>query len=508
MLEILKRHGATHFANIRYGYALFAAILLHIAVLTVSKNAYLSKWLKTGRSTSSKRQYTILSNNYLVLSYYLVVLTALMFVNFHKSLIGVFIKRFGRFAFILLSVNIFLSLKPNPLPNIYYLQLMFLHKWISRIIILWSFFHSIGFVWKWSVEKRLYKVFATLNLCGLIGFIAFIVILIVTLKPIRTRFYKFFFTTHLILSWLVSVLIIFHARPNVNGYAFIVLVLFITQIITKFLKSKNINLTIKNSANSNLLIVSVPNIYLGDFLPGSHIRLNYSKFNVLNYLLPSHPFTIASKPMDSTIKLVVKNSQNLNLSVENTYSIFGPFTSLSKNFFKTVENVILVSGGSGISYTLGLYQQLLENPSIKIKLIWILRNKSDLWILNEFNVKKIDIYLTTNESLNTSDIFNEGEQLLNDENDFHHDDENYDFENDDDFELENLDPFNDQEETSDKKHVIKFGRPNLALYSNFINKFDKANNWIISCGTKSLNNDCKKLANDLKVQFHSEQYAL
>lgn len=492
IIDVVKRHGNTHFANVKIGHFFFFLTLCNVFGIYLFHKIYLSRWLKSGRSTTSRR--LVSTPNFVKLAIWCVVILGLSFYKFKAAHLNVFMKRLGRFAYLLLPLDIFFAFKPNPLPNVYYLEFIFLHKWISRLIVLMSFIHGLMFTIRWAQGHEFFKFFRLLNFLGVIAFLGFFVITIVSLKPLRRRFYKVFFTTHLILAWISPILIQFHARPGVTIYTFIIVILFIAQIITKIWKSENTKIEIKTSAGSYLQLITIPNNF-GYFLPAAHLRIsNYSKQNILTYILPTHPFTISSLPGESSVKLIVKKT-SLTLTSNTQYSISEPYPSLHSNFFKTAENVLLVAGGSGISYALGLYQSLASNNFTNMTLIWILRSKSDLWILDHFPIRKIDIYITS-EAQKTDDDYAEAEQLLDDLGN-------------DELELQDIDPFNDSNEADNVPiKTMKFGRPNLNLYAGCVNQFDKANNWVISCGTRSLNKDCSEWASSLKVRFHSEIYEL
>ncbi|CCH46342.1 putative membrane protein [Wickerhamomyces ciferrii] len=507
-VDLIKRHGSTHFANVPIGHFLFFLTIINVIGIYSFQKFYLHKWSRSGRSTTSRA--LVSTPEWWKLIIWNIIIIGLSFYKFKLSLLSVFIKRLGRFAYLLLPLDIFFAFKPNPLPNIYYLEYVFLHKWLSRVIVLLSVVHGIMFTVKWAVEHEFFKFFRLLNFLGVIAVIGWLMITIISLKPIRHRFYKAFFTTHLILAWISPFLLQFHARPGVTFYSFIIVILFIAQVITKIWKSKDEKLDIETSKGSDLIIIKFPNSF-GDYLPSSHIRISeFQKINPLTYLLPTHPFTIASSPTDSTIKLIVKKT-NFEIKPRFDYSISGPFPSLHSNFFKTAENVVLVAGGSGISYALGIYQNLQINNFTRVHLIWVLRNKADLWILNHFNVKKIDIFITSDISKTDADN-EEGDNLLQ----LNDDDVDIDTDTDFDIELEDFgnDPFADfnsigrSQRRDQLQKTIKYGRPNLRNYTNYIDQYVKANNWVISCGTKSLNNDCSKWAKFLEVKHHSEVYEL
>lgn len=498
LLDVVKRHGNHHYINVKYGYILLLLIFAHIFYMYISRKIYLKKWITSGRATSFKRLVSI--RDYWFLLLWCVVLVGLAFVHFEASEINAFVKRLGRFSYVLVPFDIFLSLKPNPLPNIYYMELIYLHKWISRLIVLLAFIHSLGFIIIWSVKGEFLKIFRILNFLGVISMFAFIISTIVSFKFIRRRFYRTFFTTHLVIAWIIVFLLQFHARPGVTLYTLINLSLIALQILTKFFKSTNIPIEVISHHNSDLKIVQFDNIWYKNFVPASHLRLSYSKKNPLNYLLPSHPYTIASRSDEAKIKLIIKENSK-SFKSGQIFSIFGPFPTIYNNFFPTVDKAVLIAGGSGISFALGIYEELIRNSSINVTLIWIIRNQKDLWILNYFTISKIDIYLTQSKETTDDGEFEEIEQLL---------DNDTDYDDRDSFELNELDPFDDDNEINHRKAnvQIKYGRPDLRSYSGKFDEYDNANNWVISCGTSSLNKSCKNWADSLKVRFHSESFDL
>ncbi|ODV70633.1 ferric reductase family protein CYBJADRAFT_167474 [Cyberlindnera jadinii NRRL Y-1542] len=493
MFDVIKRHGSHHFVNVKYGYIVLFAGAIYLACLFVSNKLFILNW-NTIRTSKVMRRVLDSHHNVLTLFLWTGFLMILAFWHFDSDSINVYIKRFGRLCYALVPLDIFLSLKPSPIPDVYYLELIFLHKWFSRLIVTIATVHSIGFIAVWISKGTMLKFFKPLNFLGFIALLCFLAITVVSLKPLRRRFYKLFFTGHVVLAWACVALMQWHARPGVSLYTLLNISLIILQIATKFYKSSDVILEKKTNAGSTLDLITFNNNSVSNFVAGSHIRISYPRLNPLNYLLPSHPFTVASLPDDASIKLVVRKTTKDFKSGE-LVSCFGPFTSINNKFFETAETVVLIAGGSGISYALGLYQQLKNsNANAVVVLVWVLRNRADLWILDHFPlVTSVDVYITGGNITSDDPVSNafgdEDEELL-------------DQTGRDSFEMEDLDT------TQTKNTKIKLGRPNLELYASMFSSKDKNSSWVVSCGTDSLNKDSAKWASTLDVRYHSESYSL
>jgi NAD(P)H-flavin reductase len=491
---------------------LLFVVVVHVLYVYLSRRIYLKNWITSGRATTYRRM--VLVSDVWFLGAWFLVITGLLFFHFDKEEVAAFVKRMGRFSYVLVPFDIFLSLKPNPLPNVYYLEMIFLHKWLGRIIALLGGLHSAGFLIIWLVrgEGQILKMFKLENFLGVLAITGFLVSTVVSLVFFRRRFYKTFFTTHLVIAWAVVFLLQFHARPGVTLYTLLNISLIFLQIISKLAKSSDVTIEKISEPNSSLEIIQFNNIWTSGFVPGSHIRVSYPKKNPLTYLLPSHPYTIASRPGEQKIKLVVQRC-TFDLKSGQTHSVFGTFPSIHPHFFKTVDRVLLIAGGSGISFVLGIYEELAKNSSVSISLVWVTRNEGDLWILKHFHIDKADIYITGSaygeDADKESPPLDEAEELLMN-------DEQLVDRGSDSFELDNLDPFDDSNEVAIARkdsyrssgHIIKYGRPDLTSYASKFSDYDKANDWVISCGSKSLNKSSQSWAKSMKLRFYSEAYAL
>ena len=277
----------------------------------------------------------------------------------------------------------------------------------------------------------------------------------------------------------------------------------------------------KEVPESRLYTVTIPASSLGDSTvvsPGSHIRINpYPIWNWKYWLLPSHPYTVVSCG-DDEIKLIIKKTR-FELNKGETYRINGPFENVSiTNFIKWQEdlnNIILVAGGSGISFILPIYHYLHNNRystiSYKLlKMIWLVKSVS------EFKHIRDNIGLP-------SEYFEHMEVFITAEREGHSnaDDNvtNFVNENQDDIELQNFIPIENKIDTNEEmKNNIRYGRINWELdledilnndsESFAVNNNSNKKNYIIGCGPEQLIYDCEMFGAQHNYQVISEYYSL
>lgn len=495
-VELMKRHGALHTVNIKYGYIIFGLSALFILVRTLSIWYYQRAWKRSGRSTTVLRVTSLP----LPLSISLIVLTVaiLVAVKPHLEKITVVVKRLGRLAYALIPLDIFLAAQPAWFSVDNYLNTIQMHKWVSRVIVLLGMFHSIGFLAYYVSMGTVGNLFRPVNFLGFLMFI-FANIMFVFWKPIRNLNYTLFYLYHNFFMLALVVMIYFHARPGVGLYFFFNAMLLVAQAVRKYTRARDVTLTeIIENPGSNLLIVKFPKSLLPEsYLPGCHVRIGYSKWTPFFTILPSHPYTVATsfENRDLLASLVIKKTK-FKLEPFETYSIQPSFeSSLSQNFFDTADNVNIVCGGSGISLGLVIFEYLKRSiisggREIKLKFVWITKDEEDVFILQELNVQGVDVFITNNTSYELDSIQESaGIPLTELSNDSH-----------------------DSLVTIDHKFsntVVVGKRPDLEklLQNNLSKTIDYANKWIISCGPPSLIEECSKISTKQKCRFFSEEYA-
>ena len=149
-VELQNRHAESHYANIGYGYYTLLISVLYLVFLMLLRR------LVTVNGRSSKIVKEIHSLG--VLSHLSIVFLPLIigFFLHNASKSTVYFKRLGRLSYVLLSLNLLLTLKPNWLLSSHYTYTDFvpIHKWFSRIIVLIALVHSMLFIWWWGVSTN------------------------------------------------------------------------------------------------------------------------------------------------------------------------------------------------------------------------------------------------------------------------------------------------------------------------------------------------------------------
>lgn len=495
---IYVRHGSSHYINVKYGYILIAISIFYILIQGFIKYVYMKKWLETGNQNPMlKRLLTV--PLWLQVIIWIVILLGLVFFHveniFHDY--SMILKRFGRLGYSLLPLTIYLSLRPANISQHqigYYLESLNLHKWISRIIIVFGFIHGVGFMIKWTFQKKLGNIMELVNLYGLMVLILASTLLVFSIRFFRRRNYQLFYILHNCTLWLFTGVIAFHARPNVTVITLICFWLFCYQLYQRFIKSYLVSgLKIIEIENSSLKLIKINKpANFPNYIPASHIRINFRGQDIRSWMFATHPYTIASchDDGDDTLDLIVKTTETFKLDDISEYSLTGPFPSLPIQVFNSAKIINIICGGSGISFGLPIYKYFLNLRTIPIQLIWCIRNKNDRKILQYYESNEIKIYLTSfNDPLSRFDNSDQQDGLLSNDNN-----------EDDTFELSTLNP-------EAKSRNFHHGRPNLdEVLSNFSQFND--NRWLIACGPDALIQESKAFSAKNNLEFYSEAYEM
>ncbi|ODV84334.1 hypothetical protein CANARDRAFT_201313 [[Candida] arabinofermentans NRRL YB-2248] len=534
-IDVIKRHGSTHYINVKYGYFTIFLTICYLVYREVALYYYNRSWSRSGRSTTRLGLVTF-PLLYLISIIAFVVLIMEVF-NPHLDKLTIHFKRAGRLAYSLLPLDLVLALRPSPFKLDNYLDTLIVHKWISRIILILGISHSIGFMLRWYDVGTFSKTWDIVNLAGFIMFTLFSILLVINWKKIRSSIYKYFYVVHNVTLWSFVLMTWYHARPGVTPIAIVCISILIFQFAVKFMTLQDVQIvdTISNDG-SDLMIVKMPKRLLPDgYLPGCHLRLGYSWKSPLYWVFPSHPYTIATtfEEPGSQISLVLRKS-TFKVFSNKTYSIQPYFkSSLGLNFFQTAENISIVCGGSGISLGLVLAnyfkKKILEDlKDIKISFIWITPSREDLFVLKALRVEGVEVYITgskTTEFASSSQTLQTETALSTSFDDVPISESDNPFS--DTYELESLenrngynidedhedgeslnDPDGLQTKFRNKYHYGKRPQLSQVLERHLDKTIDYANKWIIACGPPALNKDCKAIAETSRCRFFSEEYSM
>lgn len=166
---IEPRHGGEHHSvNVKYGIIIFAISVIHILFFLLVKFIEINRWKSNGRFNKSLWKLNNTPTWMLITLWILIIffIGGANITEFLEEYITI-AKRYGRIAYCLLPLNIYLVLRPTNCVYLkpgYYLENLSLHKWLSRLISICTLIHAIGYFYKWNKEgKILIKSFRFLN---------------------------------------------------------------------------------------------------------------------------------------------------------------------------------------------------------------------------------------------------------------------------------------------------------------------------------------------------------
>jgi predicted ferric reductase len=444
---------------------------------------------------------------------------------------------FSRVCYAMLPLALFLGLRPSPLPNTFYLQTVHLHKWVSRAVVLVGLVHGIMYFIYFVQNDRIHKLFKFYNFLGVITLFMMLALGLTSLKPFRQRFYSWFYRLHYPFAWLTVILGCIHARPGTNLLTFWCFAILIGQIVYRVLTSKNTDIE-EHAITHNLKIAILPRSVMPEYFPvGSHLRVSHSLRNPLTWISPTHPYTIASHPSDNEVRLMVRETRFKLASSPNSsfssgqFSVSGPYPSIDDTMFNTARKVLIITGGAGLSFGAAVYRGLKINGINEVKLIWIIKAKSELPALQMLGVgSSVSVFVTgraSKNSLAAGDDFDlELEDLLEEDENVTAKDA---FELLSEAEEDGLDDLVDSAtliagedaaavtlaEGKDELPGISVhkGRPVLATeIKEFFSDTEIAagKNWVVACGPEGLVNDAKKWTEKQSTDliFHGEKYVM
>jgi predicted ferric reductase len=244
--------------------------------------------------------------------------------------------------------------------------------------------HSLVYIQAWNVSNNLKDLLEEENIMGIVAGLAMLIVFVSTLL-LRKSHYEVFYVIHVIMFLLIVIAVAMH-RPNVSKKA--VWIPIFTGAIwacDRLIRTGRIAwysygnaATVTPLAHGGIRIVLDRSASRA--VPGSHLFLWMPKIRAME----THPFTISSV---NPIELVVAAHDGFTkdlLVYATKYpgaslraSMDGPYGTLPS--FILYDQVILIAGGSGASFTFGIAVDLVRrlSPESKtvINFIWIVREQ-------------------------------------------------------------------------------------------------------------------------------------
>ena len=199
---------------------IFLVIVLYIYIpkLSISYSYHTPCRTNTNTAQESKRKIISLNNICLICAV-LAGVSYTSIVSYIQTLDLVLItKRLGRNCMSLYVPLLFLTMRPSPLPNVLYLNLIPIHKWLGRLLVLQALIHSILYTCLYYKTEVLWKLAKLANLYGIFSMFGFILIAGLSISKIRRSDYRIFYISHYLLTWMTVIMLQYHARPRATYY--------------------------------------------------------------------------------------------------------------------------------------------------------------------------------------------------------------------------------------------------------------------------------------------------
>ncbi|KAI3402706.1 FRE8 [Candida oxycetoniae] len=323
-------------------------------------------------------------------------------------------KRLGRVAANCLPTILFLTIRPSPLPNLLYLSLLPIHKWLSRFVIVQSIIHTLIYLAYFNRNNTWKKAWKPVNIYGWVALVGFLTIIVTSLSPFRRRWYKVFYFMHYTWTWIIVGCMQIHVRPKpftlytITNCCILLGQIYYRTRLTRGSLSGEVKVI---DVSPNLSLVEFPNRLIAEraTAPGAHIRLTDYSSNVIRrvwkQVIPNyHPYSLVSLPNDSYQRLIIRKS-NFRLYDKYRYLITGSYDphllfikykagrntttnnqkpwSLSK-LHLDAKRILIVIGGSAISFALPILR-VMNYHGIPTKVVWVIKDFRDVLVLKYFD---------------------------------------------------------------------------------------------------------------------------
>jgi predicted ferric reductase len=292
----------------------------------------------------------------------------------------------------------FLALKNTPLSFLTaysYERLNCLHQMAGYCTVIFALLHGIVFTIALSYEGSLTDLLEDANIMGIVAGLSMLIILAGVLI-LRKRVYEVFYIMHVSLFMLMLIAVGMH-RPDITLKTLFIIIfaasIWVSDRIVRFTRiiwhtlGNNASITPLARGGIRIVVRRSPR----RAVPGSHVFLWIPKIRAAE----THPFTIVStNPLELVVSAHDGFTKDL-FSHASKYpdailraSIDGPYGTLPN--FATFEQIILIAGGSGASFTFGIATDLvntLRNSDKRpvVNFVWVMREQGNFRLPNDLS---------------------------------------------------------------------------------------------------------------------------
>ncbi|OCB87147.1 hypothetical protein A7U60_g5661 [Sanghuangporus baumii] len=318
-------------------------------------------------------------------------------------------NRLGYIAISQIPVVIALGTKNNVigmLLGIGYEKLNFLHRLVGLVVFITANVHATVYIISFVSTQNFEALQAPFIQAGQAGLIGVTLLFLAASGGIRTNAYTVFLILHIVGTVIFFVGIWYH-QAVCSKYVLLAVGIYGFDHLFRIVKTRFATARLTAVPELGLTHVEVPSVGAG-WRAGQHVRLRVLSGSMGWFgWTTAHPFTIASaaesdkgmvlmckKAGGWTRKLYTAASQSGTGGIENGYNmqstremkviVEGPYGGTGHVVMSSYSSVLLVAGGSGITFGLGAAEELIQDilngrSSVKfIELVWSTQERGSL----------------------------------------------------------------------------------------------------------------------------------
>ncbi|PVG04513.1 hypothetical protein CPB86DRAFT_1133 [Serendipita vermifera] len=259
-----------------------------------------------------------------------------------------------------------------------YEKLNFLHRWSGRAIFLATSIH--GALWIQSHRRLHASLTEEKELRGLVAYAILCVMVIISFRPIRERIYQIFFISHIV-GFVSFFILVCHHTPYAQPWIFPALAFYGLDMLLRLLRFRFKPASL-HAEDNQFTVVNVDRCDFG-WVAGQHIRL---RVLVGGRAFESHSLSICNAPASISnissahgrillgVRAIGDWTRSINTLAQEKdeekccdddgegrpvmVMIDGPYGGINFDLGR-YENVLLVAGGAGITFTMGVLDDLV-----------------------------------------------------------------------------------------------------------------------------------------------------
>jgi len=306
-------------------------------------------------------------------------------------------NRAGWLASANMAVVVFLAMKNTPLAILTtysYERLNSLHRAAGYTVLAQTIVHAVAYTQYFLGSSQTGKFSEQHIIAGIV--LGFAVLATVAVGvSLRRANYELFYILHVCFFIIIAVTFALH-QPYLSTCLPIAIVTAGLWFYDRLIRTCRL---VYNSINNEATLEPLPNggtrVILKKPLPGAHAGKHCYLWLPNIRTFQTHPFTIVS---NSPLELVISSRDGFTKKLHE-FAVANPRASIKASAegpYGTVPNptsydrVVLVSGGSGATFTHGLAEEILDKMHAESKqevdLIWVVREHSNVsWFTNHLN---------------------------------------------------------------------------------------------------------------------------